>query len=178
VSQDRGELLKAACDAVVADPALQPEYSAKTGLLIATHCDDGAAHVARAMGCEEFADPDLTADLMHALMTANASGRWRRVSGQEAVFHALDGGLAFAAATGAMLGEKHGHICAIRPEARQFSSSLNRDVPMVANVGKGDPSAPLVDGPAKGLRTKRNWNCRVSGAFPVAKGEPEYFIWT
>lgn len=169
--QDPGAVLKTACDAVVAAPELRPEYSS-AGDLLETFCNIGARRVAQAMGCHDFDDVNLNADAMHAIMTAG----WLRVTGAEATLHALDGGLAFASVTGAMIGETHGHIAAIRPESRQPSNTLKCDVPVVANVGRGDPQAPLVAGPRAGIKTKRNWNCRVSQAFPVAKGEPNYFV--
>lgn len=169
--QDPGSILKEACDAIVAAPELRPEYSAGGDLLV-TFCNIGARRVAQALGCHDFDDVELHADQMHAIMTE----KWLQVTGVQATLRALDGGLAFASMTSTELGETHGHIAAIRPEAQQPSSTLGRDVPMVANVGRGDPQAPLIPGPRAGVRTKRNWNCRVSQAFPVAKGEPDYFV--
>lgn len=169
---DPGEILKAACDGVVAATELRPEYSVKSGKLLRTFCNIGARRVAQAMGCHDFDDTDLNADAMHALMLA----KWKKVDSREAVLHALDGGLAFASMTGKQLGDEHGHIAAVRPEARQRSGSLGVDVPMVANVGKGDPDAPMLPGAQTGIKTKRNWNCKSSQAFPVSKGEPDYFI--
>lgn len=175
---DAGEILKAACDSVVAAEELRPEYSADGKKLLKSFCNIGARRVAEACGCFELDSPEENADVMHDLMVANASGRWKKVLGAEAVLHALDGGLAFAIARSTQLNEDHGHICAIRPESMQPSASAGHDVPIVANVGAGDPNAPLVQGPRMGVKTKRNWNCRVSEAFPVKKkGEPEYFIY-
>lgn len=169
--QDPGAILKTACDSVVAAPELRPEYNS-AGDLIETFCNIGARRVAQALGCHDFDDVNLNADAMHGIMAAG----WLQVTGAEATLRALDGGLAFASVTGSKIGEAHGHIAAIRPEAQQPSSSLGHDVPVVANVGRGDPQAPLVAGSRAGIKTKRNWNCRVSQAFPVAKGEPDYFI--
>jgi len=75
-----------------------------------------------------------------------------------AAAHALGGGLAFAAMSSGQLGEAHGHITAIFPAPMQFSGSLNKNVCMVANVGK------------------QNGEEKVSQAFPVALGEPDYFL--
>lgn len=147
------ETLKAACDAVLLDPALKPSPDGKV-----THCNSAAQIVAKALGCDEFDDPKgapIMANAMHAVMKANASGKWKPADGRSATLHALDGGLAFAA----IVEEVHGHLAAIYPVGMQASGSLKKDVPMVANVGK-----------TVGLM-------KVSGAFPVANGEPDYFVW-
>ncbi len=144
------QLLMEACDAVIADPALEPS----AGI---THCNEGARRVAQAMGCSDFDDANLLADDLISIM--NAGGLWQRVDGQEASEHALLGGLAFAALSSARLEETHGHIAAIYPAEMEYSGSLARIVPMVANVGKQDREE------------------KVSAAFPVSKGEPDYFIW-
>lgn len=149
------ELLQDACDGVIADDSLAPVF--KDGKIIETHCNEGAMRVAQAMGCHEL--DFLMADGQYEKMKANESGNWKQVDGAEAALWALDGKLAFAAMSSEMLGEAHGHICAIYPAARQWSGSLGKDVPMVANIGTKDCEE------------------KVSEAFPVAKGEPEYFIW-
>lgn len=176
---DAGADLLAACDAVVADVALFPEYDA-AGNLLHTHCNASTLTLAHAKDCHDFdvlpgADP-MMADQMHEVMAANASKRWKRGTGVEAAAHALGGGLAFASATAAMLGERHGHIAGVRPEATRFSGSLGKDVPMLANVGRGDPDKPLGAPNKAGVRRKPNWNCKASQAFPPAKGEPDYFL--
>lgn len=148
--------LKAACDAVVRDPALFPVKDA-AGNIVETHCNFGAVRVANAMGCHEL--DHLMADDQHATMLVNKSGLWKKADGAAAAAHAMAGGLAFASASGAMLGEAHGHIAAVCPEPMQFSGSLGKDVPILANVGKTDAEE------------------KESLAFPVAKGEPDYFVW-
>lgn len=166
--------LRAACDAIVHDPKLQAERDA-AGNIVRTFCNVGAQRVAHAMGCREFDKPDgspIMADQMFAVMDGNASGCWLRVSGESAANHALCGGLAFAAATGAMLGELHGHIAAVYPDkaarggergdgpvGMAWSGTLQKDVPMVANVGKHDAEE------------------KESAAFPPSRGEAAYFIW-
>ena len=154
---DKGDVLKAACDEVIADESLQPVKDA-AGKIIETHCNFGAARVAEAMGCGELSGHN--ADEQYQIMSSNASGRWKKVSGSEATIHALDGGLAFAALPSHRLEEAHGHIAAIYPAGMQWSGSLGQDVPMVANVGKLDAEE------------------RASQAFPVAEGEPDYFVWS
>lgn len=151
---DKGEALKDACDMVIADPEL--ETKRVDGVLV-THCNQGAEMVAEAMGCTDLSGYD--ADEQYQILSADTSGRWKKVEGSEATIHALDGGLGFAAMPSHRLGEKHGHIAAIYPAGMQASGSLGKDVPMVANVGKQDREE------------------KVSEAFPVKMGEPDYFIW-
>lgn len=176
-AEDPGAVLKKACDDVVAAEELRPEY--KDGKVVKTFCNIGARRVAKAMGCSDFDDTNLNADAMHGVMTRGClGGLWSKVEARDAVLHALDGGLAFAAMTSSVLGAAHGHIATLRPEAMQTSGSLGKDVPVVANVGIGDPNAPLIAGPQAGIKVKRNWNCTASWAFPMrAKGDPDYFIW-
>lgn len=173
--EDRGALLKAACDAVIAAEELRPEYDL-AGNLLKTFCNLGAQRVAKAMGQGDLLDDpkvEENADALHELLVKNG----KKVGAADAVLHALDGGLAFAVMTSAQLREKHGHIAAVRPEGMQRSTTVGFDVPIVANVGRGDPAAPLVATARKGVKTKRNWNCRASSAFPMKeKGAPDYFI--
>ena len=150
-----GELLKMACDAIIADPDLAPKRV--DGVLV-THCNEGAEKVAEALGCTELSG--CLANEQVEIMKNNDSGRWKEVTGSEATIHALSGGLGFAAMSSEELGEAHGHICPIYPVGMQHSGSLNKDVPMVANVGQ------------------QNAEEKVSQAFPVKKGEPHYFIWS
>lgn len=148
--------LKAAQAAILADQSLQPVKDA-SGRIVETHCNFGAERVARAMGCREL--DGLKADDQCAVMLGNASGLWAKVGGTEACAHAMAGGLAFAAMTAAQLGEDHGHIASVSPEPMQFSGSLGKEVPMVTNIGRADLDE------------------KESQAFPVAKGEPDYFTW-
>ena len=148
--------LKAACDAIINDPSLRPVKDAK-GKIIETFCNVGAQRVARSMGCKEL--DGLMADQQYDIMNSNASGLWQKVPGCAAAAWADSGGLCFAAMTAVMLGETHGHIAAVYPGAMQWSGSLNRNVPEVANVGK------------------TNQEEKESQAFPVAKGEADYFTW-
>lgn len=159
---DNGELLKDACDQVIHDPDLAPEINPNGGGVLTTHCNQGALIVAQAMGCHEFdtqGDP-LMADAMIDLMATNFSDKWSTGSSSEAAIHALGGGLAFAAKSSIELGEAHGHICAVYPASQQWSGSWGKDTAMVANVGKC------------------NGEEKASEAFPVAKGEPTFYLWT
>lgn len=159
---DNGELLKDVCDQVIHDPVLAPEINPNGGGVLTTHCNQGALLVAQALGCREF-DTDgepLMADEMIDLMVANASGKWSTGSSSDAAIHALGGGLAFAAKTSYELAETHGHICAVYPASQQWSGSWKKDTAMVANVGRC------------------NGEEKASAAFPVAKGEPTFYLWT
>jgi len=176
MTDELGDVLQRFCVQLVADPTLQPEYT-KDGVLIKTHCNQAARKGAQLFSCTEFDSLDLLADDMYAIMKTNASGRWKVVTGQEATLHALSGGLAYAAMPGAALGETHGHITVICPLGMQPSGSLQKDVPVVANVGKGDPGSQLGQADKFGIKRKKNWICKVSQAFPVDKGEPNYFTW-
>lgn len=164
MSDDNGELLKDACDQVIHDPDLAPEINHVTNKVVKTHCNEAALLVAQAMGCHEFdtpmgADP-MIADALVALIVQNASGRWRLTDGPAATLHALGGGLCFAAMTSVQLDEQHGHICAVYPVGMQWSGSLGKDVPMVANVGTCEAEE------------------KASKAFPVSKGEPGYYAYS
>lgn len=133
-----------------------PDFQPGEGV---THCNQAARKAAQFFGCHEFDDPAMLADDMISTMESNASGKWQVNDGPRAVLQALNCGLAFAAMTSKELGEAHGHIAVIAPLTPQYSGSLGRDVPMIANVGA------------------RNGMIKVSEAFPVAKGEPRYFRW-
>lgn len=147
---DQGAVLKDICDEILRDEAFDPEAGK-------THCNQAARRVAQAMGCHDFDDETLLADMMCDVMASGS--RWSSVSGSDATIHALGGGLAFAAMASHRLGEAHGHIAAIYPVGMGYSGSFKKDVPYCANVGK------------------RNNLEKVSAAFPVAKGEPDYFTW-
>lgn len=141
--------LQAACDAALANPAFQPADGV-------THCNEAARAIAHAMGYFAFDPPELLADDMVVIL--NAGGVWAKVDGPTAAAHAVAGGLAFAAMSSGQLGEAHGHLSALYPLPMQFSGSLNKLVPMLANVGQ-----------TVGVS-------KESAAFPVALGEPDYFI--
>lgn len=170
--------LLAVCDAVVAATELRPEY-AQDGKLLKTFCNIGAQRIAKAAGCLELDLPKIeeNADFLYAIMDENKSLRWARADRAAAAAHAMAGGIAFAALTAKQLGEGHGHIAAVRPERMRLSASAGGDVPILANVGRGDMTQPLVE-VRPGLWTRPNWNCRESEAFPVKRvGPATYFLW-
>ena len=137
--------------ALVKAPELQPVNGK-------TYCNVAARRVAEFFGCENFSDPDLLADdMVHAMII---SGDWTFTTfGEIAAKWAQIGGLAFAGMTSDELVEEHGHIAPVFPAPCELSPSLGHPVPFVANVGA------------------KNGIMRVSEAFPVDKGEPEYFLW-
>lgn len=137
---------------IVADPTLFQDEADKH-----THCNIAIARI-----CEHFSY-EFERNSMGDLPLANEmigilqgdTDRWRMDSGIRAADHAMKGGLAIAAKKA----EGHGHVAAVAPRAMELSGSLGFEVPIVANVGRG---------PSKFVK--------VSGAFPVAEGEPLYFL--
>ena len=153
---DSVTILKAACDAAVKNPKYQPVFNA-AGNFMESFCNEGAQSIANAMDCHEL--DGLDADQQHAVMLANVSGRWTKVDGDALSNHVQAGGLGFASATSAMIKQAHGHIAAGLPAPMVWSGSLGKLVPQVANVGIANAEEA------------------ESRAFPVAFGEPDYFIY-
>lgn len=147
--------LKEACEAILADPHLLPQQI--SGKLV-THCNQGARFVAQALGCHEFDDLNMDAEAMGRLMEANASGKWQKVGGAAATVNALRGRLGFAFMSAEKLKDAHAHIATIYPAPMEMSGSLTKEVPLAANIGK------------------ENVIGKVSKFFPVALGEPDYFV--
>lgn len=156
---DQGQVLLDLCNGVIRNPALAPELDPITEKVLVTHCNQGAFFVATGMGCNEFT-ADMNADQMILQMRGNLTGRWKKVNGSEATIHALGGGLGFACMTSDELDEDHGHIATIFPIGQGYSGSLKKDVPFCANVGVSQAEE------------------KVTQAFPVSKGEPEYWIFS
>ncbi len=170
--------LKAVMDAIVAAPDLRPQYTSDATLL-RTFCNLGAQRAAKAAGCAELDLPNFeeNADFLYAIMDHNESHHWARVDRAAATAHALAGGLCFAALTSKQLGAKHGHIATVRPERMRMSASAGGEVPMLANVGVGDMTKPLMS-LGGNIWTRPNWNCRESEAFAVKRvGPAVYFAW-
>ena len=149
-------VLKAALADLLSDKNLVCQKD-EQGKIVKTFCNLGAMRAARAMGCDEL--DNMVADAQYWVMAANASNRWAKVAGMTASAHANAGGLSFAAMDSQGLKQAHGHIACLSPEPMQFSGSLNKLVPMVCNIGQV------------------NADQKVSKSFPVAQGEPDYFIW-
>ena len=144
--------LEAVLDAVIQDPELFQDEADKH-----THCNIAFARIAEEMGY--IFDRDAAGDLPVAnemiRIMLDDPDRWTLEDGARAAAHALKGGLAVAIKSAS----PHGHVAAIAPREMELSESLQREVPIVANVGRG---------PSK--------YCKVSAAFPVAEGEPRYLL--
>lgn len=117
-----------------------------------TFCNRAVQRAAERYGCVLFAG--LTANMITARLAAGLPG-WRRVTGIQASLHALAGGLAIAAKQY----PRNGHVAVVAPRPVAWSGSWGRSVPYVANVGR----------PPNAVK-------KVSEAFLVASGEPDYFI--
>jgi len=172
------EALKSILDGIIVRPDLFPLYS-ENGTLMTTYCNLAARLAAQACGLKDFDDASLMADDMYKILSTINDGRIKKVDGMTACTHAMIGALGFACASGPMLGEAHGHIAAIFPAPLQGSGSLGHSVPMLANVGRGNPAIDLYKNSA-GILTRPNWVCKSSQAFPVSiAGQPfeaPYFI--
>lgn len=177
---DQGDLLQAACNEALSDPALRPVYS-KDGTLLTTFCNMGVRTISAKMGCHELDDLELTADDMIKIFLENKSGKWWVLTapdgGREATLYALNGGVAIGFMSSARMQETHAHVAVVYPESMTKSGSLGRDVPILTNIGRGDPDAPLVNATGN-KRTRPNVRCKASAAFPVSKGECDYALWT
>lgn len=142
--------IKVLCDDALSNPSFQPKKGT-------TYCNLAVNSIAKGAGCNEF--DGLMADEIYQTMKTNASGKWQKLDGSDVTIWALSNGLAIAALPSQVLGEDHGHVAVIYPLGMQASASLGRDVPMVANIGK-----------SVGVM-------RSTQAFPVSKGEAEYYTY-
>lgn len=173
---DRGRALAAFLDSLVKDPDLFPVYD-NYGKLLKTFCNIGARRCSPGEDFHDF-DGDILADEMGRIMVGNSSGKWKLVSGAEASLWAMQGGRAMAFMSSKELDSDHGHIARVYPKPMAISGSLKKPVPWVANIGKGDPGKPVVNMFNAVEKRVSNWVCKASQAFPVAKGEPRYFLYT
>ena len=119
-----------------------------------TYCNLALLRVAVAFGCKDFAsvpNANTMCDLMQFAID------WTPGTGEQAQAWADKGMLAVACKKA----EGHGHVAAVCPaDSMYFSPSLKKNVPWLANVGKTNGILP------------------ASRCFPVAEGEPSYFLWT
>jgi hypothetical protein len=141
--------LKAVCDAALSNPLYHPA----NGI---TYCNWAVDSIAQQFCCHEF--DGLDADEIYQVMASNASGKWTKSDGSDAAIWALSNGLAIAGMPSQRMGQDHGHVAVLYPLGMQYSPSLNRDVPMLCNIGK-----------SVGIM-------KSSEAFPIADGEAEYFM--
>lgn len=117
-----------------------------------TFCNFGVQRVVKAFGLDF---DGLMANDIYDRLAESVGKDWLKVAGQQASDRAQRGGLAIAAKKYAV----HGHVAVLFPAPMTVSESLGREVPQIANVGK------------------KNAVMRVTEAFPVKEGEPDYFIY-
>jgi len=161
-------------DALVLDKSLFPIYD-NNARLLKTFCNLGAKRNSPGEDFHEFDGKDLLADDMGVIMRENKSELWKLMSGAEAALWSMNGRRAMAFMSAKELGSKHAHIARLYPKDMAMSGSLGHPVPYVANIGRGDPKAALVNMFNPVEKTCRNWVCKASQAFPVKKGEPLYY---
>lgn len=140
--------LKAVCEELLKAKDLQPSPDGSI-----THCSEFVLRCALATDCNSFKLGDV-ANVQIDIMSDEENG-WSMNTPEAAVLHASRGGLAIAAAKGT----PHGHVCVVAPYSMEMSMSLGRVVPVVYNCGK-----------TVGLM-------RVTQAFPVAGGMPNFYLW-
>lgn len=154
---ERKAALDSLCTDLVTDPLLASRDVTGDGKA-ETFCNRAVQRAACAFGCRDFGaegDPVLANEMV--LRLQGGLPGWRQDTAERAAGHAMRGGLAIAAKAYAV----HGHVAVVAPEPCQESGSWGKFVPMVANVGK----------PPNGIK-------KTSAAFPVADGEPDYFLYT
>lgn len=117
------QMLKQACDAILADNNLKQNAQGQTFCNIA---------VQRALSLMGALPPGGTANAMIDKMASS----WAQVTGEQAHALALDGQIVVAAQKGAA----HGHVALVYPAPMELSGSWNKHVPMLANVGKSSVS--------------------------------------
>jgi hypothetical protein len=152
VASEDAAVIKAACDAVVADTGLRAELD-EHGNVVKTFCNFAVQRVAHAVGYDGFAD--LMADEIYEL--CKSSPEWGAVTASQAATAAGQGLLVLAAHEYL----PHGHVCVVYPGGGLvYSGTWKADAPIVANVGH------------------KNGIMGANFAFPVADTQPTYFIWT
>lgn len=145
------EHLKSALDALIKDPSLFQKPDGTTFCNIAVH------RIAALYDIKEFplnahGDPPMANRMCEIAATSPA---FESASGEGANAAALAGKFVLAAHGYA----GHGHVAVVYPSPEMFySPSWKKEVPFVANVGKRNAIIP------------------ASEAFPVALGEPGYYI--
>lgn len=141
------EELKAALDALVKDPSLQPANGE-------TFCNIGVYRISQMFRVKDFGIDPPMANAMCQIIAA--SPNFKMANAQAANSAALAGGFVIAAHpyTG------HGHVATVYPSPEMFfSPSLNKEVPFLANIGQKCGILP------------------ESQDFPVALGESLYYIY-
>ena len=150
----RAAALRAACDAALNDPSLAASDIDGDGDLD-TKCNWGLQRIAAELGCLEFSGK--RANEIHAMCLSKPLD-YDSLSPERAVEAAKAGGLVVASLPNPA---GSGHVAVVYPTSSGFSGTLNRPVPMVANIGK----------PPNGV-------VPASKGFPVARyGEICWFLW-
>jgi hypothetical protein len=144
--------LENVCKAVVADPNFVTRDI--TGDSIKeTFCNRAVWEIGAEMGCDVFKKRQMYA--RDIIKHCKSSGDWTEVSPERALEHAKRGNLTIC-------GKRYpdmDHVAAVYPTEMLFSGSWNKYVLVVANVGK------------------KNGIMKVSEAFPVAEGEPQFWAY-
>lgn len=118
-----------------------------------TYCNLAFISVAAEFGCYDFDNTMLANRIIDIIEQSNS---WfREFRGDLAAKYANRGYFGVACKHYPI----HGHIAVIAPMDMEYSGSLKKNVPIVANVGK------------------TNGYMRISLAFPPEGGEPEYYFY-
>lgn len=143
---ERKQRLKDICITVLADPDMVQEGAV-------TWCNRGNGIIAAHMGCFEITEFMLAKEQIEE---ARGSSKFIQGTAEEAAAHAKEGGYGFAG----RIYEDSAHVDAIYPTDTKHSGSWDKQVPLVAHIGR----AP-------------NGIMRASEAFPVSEPEPVYFLY-
>lgn len=138
--------LKHVLDSIRTMPDLQPTPGV-------THCNEAVRRAFGLMGYPNVFSKNEMANAIANQVEKDIS--FRMVGTNEAARAAQEGQLVIAAHKY----NAHGHVAMLYPETMQISTSWDKLVPMVSNVGE-----------SIGVM-------KVSKAFPVSLGEPEYFVY-
>lgn len=118
-------LLMEACCQVFGDPSLWPSGDE-------TYCNFAVQDVTHFYGCNDLDDKSA-----NEILTFMAeSSRWKELAMPDVQIQANVGSLVIAAASSDMLGQKHGHVCVIRPGRQQYSGHWNAEAPACMNLGR------------------------------------------
>jgi len=102
-----------------------------------TMCNWGVNKICETMGYHGFKNPGnrikpvMLANEMHDFMLKE-NIKWIRDSPVKAVGHAKKNCIAIASSKG----KKHGHVAVVYPGPLVYSNKWNKEVPLVANIGK------------------------------------------
>ncbi len=139
--------MKMLLEQTVKDPSLAPKPSGTT------YCNIAVRRISQQMGCDVFPLGMLANDMWTLMHNSSA---FVAVDTQQAGIRANNVQLVIAAKQFA----GHGHVAVVYPSPEMYySASWKKEVPFLANVGKDNGILP------------------ASKVFPVAQGEPDYFLY-